>query len=71
MMRRTARSASSAPRFLLTGDLTMRKTIIALIAATAFVAFIASLTGGPKPKSCSDFLQQNLFSCDMAKESQK
>jgi hypothetical protein len=47
--------------------------IIALVAAAAFVALVAaSLTGGqPKPKHCRDFLQENLFSCDMDMGSQK
>jgi hypothetical protein len=45
--------------------------IIALVSAAAFAALVAaSLTGGqPKPKHCDDFLQENLFSCDMAKGS--
>jgi hypothetical protein len=49
--------------------MTRSEIIIAIIAA-AFVALVAvSLTGGqPKPKHCNDFLQENLFSCDMGSQ---
>jgi hypothetical protein len=76
MSRRDLRRDQGAPRQPAArrsgeGDHMIVGRIIALVTAAAFVALVAaSLTGGqPKPKHCNDFLQENLFSCDMAKGS--
>jgi hypothetical protein len=77
MYRRDLRRDQSAPQQPAAcrsgeGDHMSVGRIVALVTAAAFVALVAvSLTGGQKPKPCNDFLQENLFSCDMAKESQK
>ena len=50
------------------------KPVIICTAVAAFVTIAAVVmfsTGGARPKPCADILQTELFSCDMAKESQK
>jgi hypothetical protein len=54
--------------------LKMTRALLIATTAAAFVVIAGVMMlsmGGERPKRCIDILQTDLFSCDMAKESQK